>query len=119
MYIKSKGMHCGAFRRVGASDQRCVNEDLQDLFQRGLQKRYEKKELLDTSWGDIDLKAIEEYRRVRKVVYASASELILSDIDLLHSLHAVTECRGKLVLTVAGLVLFGSKMALRRLLLSN
>ena len=42
VYIKSKGMVNGSFRRIGASDQLCVRGDFKHLYHLGLSYEYEE-----------------------------------------------------------------------------
>ncbi len=63
---------------------------------------------------DIDPAAIEDYRQQRRAINPDAEELSWLDDDLLRSLGCAKRDSGSLKPTVAGIVLFGSTMALRR-----
>ena len=106
MFIKSKGMSHGSFRRIGASDQLCIRGDFKHLYHLGLPYGYEEEVLRTSCWQDIDLKAVEQYRRMRQLIYPDASELQLSDENLLLSLKCAVSEHGQIVPTVAGIVLF-------------
>lgn len=115
VYIKSKGKEKGAFRRIGPTDQICTREDI-DLFNRQRsQKKFDETALNHASWKDFDLQAIEAYRRRRKEINPHAKELEWTDQDLMIALGAAIETKDELKPTVAGIILFGSEIALRRL----
>lgn len=115
IYIKSKGKEKGAFRRIGPTDQICTREDI-DLFNRQRsQKKFDETALNHASWKDFDLQAIEAYRRRRKEINPHAKELEWTDQDLMIALGAAIETKDELKPTVAGIILFGSEIALRRL----
>jgi ATP-dependent DNA helicase RecG len=64
--------------------------------------------------ADIDPAAIDDYRQQRKAINSDAEELAWSNEDLLRSLGCAKRDNGQLKPTVAGIVLFGTPMALRR-----
>lgn len=70
----------------------------------------------ESSWDDISEDAIELYRKLRSNVNPYAEELQYHNEDLLYSLGCVKKVEGKYFPTYAGLLLFGSRMAHRRLL---
>lgn len=117
VYLKATGLPRGAFRRIGSTDQRCTDEDLWVL--RGdtrPQKGPDQSILTDARLDDFDPAALAEYRRVRSRLNASAEELAYSDDDLLEALGAVRRVDGEPRPTLAGILLFGKPMALRRML---
>jgi len=114
VYIKSRGAKNGSFRRIGSTDQLCTDDDLEMFYQGRGGKSYDETPWPDTSLEDIDPNALVRYRRLR-ADDASAGELLgYSDEDLLYALGATTRKEGQTVLTLAGLVLFGTSAALRR-----
>ncbi|HSW86662.1 MAG TPA: ATP-binding protein [Rhabdochlamydiaceae bacterium] len=114
VFIKKYGEEKGAYRRIGSSDQRCTAEDLDLLYQLRRQRVYESDVFPETSWEDVASDAITEYRRLRIQIDPSASELVLDDRQLLISLgHAVRKGK-EIIPTIGGLLLFGTKAALRR-----
>lgn len=115
VYIKSKGKEKGAFRRIGPTDQVCTRDDI-DLFNRlRSQKKFDETIINNASWKDFELQAIEAYRRRRKEINPNAKELEWTDKDLMIALGAAIETKDELKPTVAGIILFGSEIALRRL----
>lgn len=115
VYIKSRGIEKGAFRRIGPTDQICTREDIDLINRLRSQKKFDETMINKATWKDFDPQAIEAYRRYRKEINASAKELEWSDQDLLVALGAAIELKNELKLTIAGIILFGSEMALRRL----
>ena len=114
VYIKKYGEERGTYRRIGSSDQRCTADDLDLLYQLRRQRAYEADVFPDATWEDVSLDAIAEYRRLRAQIDPNASELLLDDKELLISLGHAIRREKEIVPTVGGLLLFGSKTALRR-----
>ena len=114
IFIKSRGLPKGAFRRVGSTDQQCTEDDLLTLYQGRQVESYDYTVLPDTTLADLAPEAIEDYRKVRAEANADAEELRWSDADLLESLGCTRRHQGVLAPTVAGLLLFGKPQALRR-----
>jgi ATP-dependent DNA helicase RecG len=114
VYIKKYGEEKGTFRRIGSADQRCTAEDLDLLYQLRRQRTYEADIFPDATWEDVALDAVAEYRRLRALIDSNASELALDDKQLLISLAHAVKRGGEVVPTIGGLLLFGTKAALRR-----
>jgi len=115
VYTKSRGKDKGAFRRIGPTDQVCTRDDL-DLFNRlRSQKKFDETMINNGSWKDFEPQAIEAYRRRRMEINPNAKELEWTDKDLMIALGAAIEIKDELKPTVAGIILFGSEIALRRL----
>ena len=117
IYKKATGLPSGAWRRIGSSDQRCVDEDLWALQDNARPMRGVDSTVLDDAhMDDFDPAALAEYRRVRATLNAQAEELSYSDPDLLEAVGAVRREGEALRPTLAGILLFGKPMALRRML---
>lgn len=114
VYITSRGLPRGAFRRIGPADHACTEDDLIILYQNHRAEMYDTTIITDGTLADIDPDAIEEYRTLRAKVNADAEELTWSDDDLLRAFGCVREESGVMRPTVAGALLFGTPMALRR-----
>ena len=114
IYISNLGLPRGAFRRVGPTDQQSSEDDLIALYMGHQVETYDSSLLPDTDLTDIDPDALNEYRRLRAKVNSAAEELSWSDEDLLRSLGAVVKRGIEFRPTVAGILLFGTSMALRR-----
>lgn len=117
VYKKATGLPSGAWRRIGSSDQRCVDEDLWVL--RGTSQPLHGPDssiLPDARMDDFDPAALAAYRRERARINPQAEELAYGDEDMLEALCALRRSDGALKPTLAGILLFGKPMALRRML---
>lgn len=116
VFVKSRGVDKGAFRRIGPTDHLCTEDDLALFFQSRGHKSYDENVIDGTSFDDIDPRAVTEYRNLRgKAVDGSTSELLrYDDADLLYALSATSQSGANAKLTLAGLVLFGKLSAIRR-----
>ena len=117
VYLKATGLPGGAYRRIGSTDQRCVDEDLWVLRGESQPVRGPDLSILaDARLSDLDPAAIAVYRRDRARINPQAEELAYEDEDMLESLGVLRPVDGELRPTLAGIVLFGKPLALRRLL---
>lgn len=114
IHLKKYGLEKGSFRRIGSADHHCTSEDMDLLYQLCRQQHYESDILPYTSWEDVSLEAVEEYRRLRGKIEPTAHELKLNDQELLLSLKVAVKKDKEIIPTVGGLLLFGRKVALRR-----
>ncbi|MDB2613787.1 putative DNA binding domain-containing protein [Chlamydiales bacterium] len=114
VFIESKEIKKGSFRRIGPSDQLCAAEDIDSFYQLRAGTHFESETIPGVTWEDISPEAIKEYRRLRAQIDPNANELELEDRQLLLSLKTAVQKDGDIIPTVGGLVLFGSKAALRR-----
>jgi len=115
IYLESKGLERGAYRRIGSSDQQCSDTDLQEIYQKRSGETYDASVVPDADVDDIDPDAIEDYRKTRAQVNPEAEELNWSDEKLLRALQCARKKGDALRPTVAGLLLFGTTFTLRRL----
>lgn len=115
LYLKNLGLPRGAFRRIGASDQHCTDDDLTAFFQSKAQEAFDSHVVESATWEDLDPDAIEAYRRARREANPFAEELNWSDEDVLYALGAVTRGPDRLQVTATGLLVFGKAAALRRI----
>jgi len=117
VYLKATGLPRGAYRRIGSTDQHCVDEDLWVLRGESQPSHGPDISLLpDARVDDFDPAAIAAYRRDRARINPQAEELAYGDEDMLEALGAMRRVDGALQPTLAGIVLFGKPLALRRLL---
>jgi len=115
IYFASKPLPKSAWRRGPNGDYQCNERDLADLYRQKDQATYDTTPVANAKLEDIDPDALNEYRRARATVNPAAEELLYSDEELLQALHCAVDKNGTLVPTVAGMILFGSRLALRRL----
>jgi ATP-dependent DNA helicase RecG len=117
IYLKATGLPAGAYRRIGSSDQRCVDEDLWVLRGESQPVHGPDQSILpDARIDDFDPAAIAAYRRERARINPQAEELDYGDEDMLEALGMLRRMDDRLQPTLAGIVLFGKPIALRRLL---
>lgn len=115
IYLKAQGLPRGAFRRIGSTDQRCTEDDLVVLYQNRQVESFDAGLVPDATREDFSPDAIADYRQSRREANPDAEELRWSDDELLQALGcARLNERGQCQPTVAGLILFGKSVALRR-----
>ena len=114
IFLQNLGLPRGAFRRVGPTDQEGTEDDLVALYAGHQIDTFDAALLPDADMSDIDPAAIDDYRQQRRAINPDAEELAWSNDDLLRSLGCAKRDGGVLKPTVAGIVLFGTTMALRR-----
>ncbi|MRX46407.1 ATP-binding protein [Pedobacter puniceum] len=114
LYFKNEGLPKGAYRRIGSTDQHCTEDDLFVFYNK--EDSLDSTIVNDTSLEDISEEAITLYRNLRSKVNEYAEELTYSDIDLLRSLGCIKKHKDDYKLTYTGLLVFGNRMALRRLM---
>jgi ATP-dependent DNA helicase RecG len=114
VFVLKQGMQYGAFRRIGSTDQRCTEDDLRAIFQTSSLTPYEDTVVEDTTMADLDPEVITAYRR-SLIEENPANELRDASLDdLVQALGGARRADGKLTPTVAGVLLFGKKLSLRR-----
>ncbi|WP_027369396.1 ATP-binding protein [Desulfovermiculus halophilus] len=119
IYFANKPLPRSAWRRGPSGDYRCNQDDLAELYQGRSSQSFDATIVSDASLDDIDPDAIEYYRDARRAVNPTAEELSFSDDELLEALGAVARKSGQSRPTVAGVLLFGRRGALRRLFPAN
>jgi ATP-dependent DNA helicase RecG len=116
VYFASQGLPRGAFRRIGSADQRCTEDDLLVFYSNRQHQTFDTTVMPDVVLGELDAEAIAEYRRERSRINANAEELRWPDEELLLGIGAAVPYDGRVVPTIAGVLLFGSRVLLRRVL---
>jgi ATP-dependent DNA helicase RecG len=117
VYMVRKGLPKGAFRRIGPTDQQCVDEDLWVLRGESQPVHGPDQSIIpDARMEDFDPAAIAAYRRDRARINPQAEILAYSDEEMLEALGMLRRIEGQSLPTLAGIVLFGKPLALRRLL---
>lgn len=115
IYFKSTGLPRGAFRRIGSTDQRCTEDDLEALYASRQHESFDAGLVAGAELDDLDEKVIADCRAARAEANPDAEELRWADLELLQALNAVRrDASGAWKPTVAGLLLFGTAVALRR-----
>jgi len=114
VYFQKKGLPAGAWRRIGSTDQRCTDDDMVIFYGNRQGESHDLTLMSHAEMEDFDLDALEHYRTLRRKVNPNAEELNFSDEELLQALNAVRRDGEKWKPTLSGLLLFGSRLALRR-----
>lgn len=115
VFFKDTGLPHGAFRRGTSGDVMCSEDDLLILYADRSSNSFDASLAPHAEWDDVDPDAVEDYRQERRKTAPDAVELGYSDEELLYSLGCVQKHGGEYLPTVAGILLFGKKLALRRL----
>ena len=106
----------GVWRRGLNGDYECSQQELEPLLLAKSGVSFEQVQLADAHWDDLDPSAIEQYRTLRAKVRPYAEELQASDTEMLYALNLVKKRGDEWVPNIAGLLLMGKPLALRRLL---
>lgn len=115
IFFKAQGLPKGALRRISSTDQHCTDDDLAVFYQGRQTESFDSTLVADTSLDDLLPEAIADYRQSRAEANPDAEELRWSDEDLLQSLGCIRRNpQAVWQPTVAGLMLFGKPVALRR-----
>ncbi len=114
VFLSNLGLPRGAYRRIGPTDQEGTEDDLIALYAGHQIDTHDGTVLADADLQDLDPTAVEDYRQLRRQINPTAEELVWSDNDLLRALGCVQRVGEQLKPTVAGVLLFGTSMALRR-----
>lgn len=115
VHFKNQPLPQGARRRIGSTDQKCTEDDLIVFYHERRGESFDEQIVSDARIGDFDDDAIELYRQLRGDVDPQAEELTWHKDELLEALGALKRRGDALHPTVAGILLFGSTKALRRL----
>lgn len=119
IHFANKPLPRAAWRRGPNGDYRCNQDDLAELYQGRSNHTFDASIVSGASLDEIDPDALAQYREARRAVNPAAEELNFSDDELLEALGAVVRKSGELRPTVAGVLLFGRRGALRRLFPAN
>ncbi|MGY4827028.1 ATP-binding protein [Sphaerotilaceae bacterium SBD11-9] len=115
LFFKAQGLPKGAFRRIGSTDQRCTEDDLIALYQGRQQESYDAGLMPDATLEDLSPEALADYRQARAETNPDDEALRWPDEELLQALGALRRnAQNQWQPTVAGLLLFGKPVALRR-----
>ncbi|MFC6221909.1 ATP-binding protein [Hymenobacter artigasi] len=116
VFFPNLGLPRGAYRRIGPTDHHCTEDDMAVFFGERRAESFDKTVISGAVLEDIDADSVAAYRRAREKVNASAEELQWNDEELLASLSATVLVGGERFPTITGLLLFGTRQAIRRLL---
>ena len=115
VFFKAQGLPKGAYRRISSTDQHCTDDDLAVFYQGRQTESFDATLVAEATMDDLLPEAIADYRQSRAEANPDAEELRWTDEDLLQSLGCIRRNpQGMWQPTVAGLMLFGKPLALRR-----
>ncbi|MEB0039123.1 ATP-binding protein [Pseudomonas sp. MH10] len=106
----------GVWRRGANGDYECTEAELEPILLAKSGIGFEQTLPLDAEWTDLDPSAIQLYRDLRSKVRSHAPELQEGDEEMLRALNLVNKSNGIYRPNLAGLLLLGKAIALRRLL---
>ncbi|MCW8127886.1 ATP-binding protein [Microbulbifer halophilus] len=106
----------GVWRRGLNGDYECTQADLEPILLAKSGTSFEQVVLGDAGWDDLDPAAIELYRKLREKVRPHAEELKAEDREMLRALNLVKRVNDQWKPNLAGLLLLGKPLSLRRLL---
>jgi len=116
VYFSNQALPQAARRRIGSTDVKCTEDDLQVFYADRTGESFDRRIMEDAAMDDLDPDEIEHYRALRRKVNPAAEELAWSDEELLESLSAIRMVNGNYRPTLTGILLFGTRAAQRRLL---
>ena len=114
IFFQAQGLPKGARRRIGSSDQRRDEDDLQIFYQDRSAESFDLMPVKTATLSDIDEDAVAHYRKLLAKARPESEMLAWDDPDLLQAINAVRIINDTLRPTLLGLLLFGTRIALRR-----
>lgn len=116
-FHKANKKKTGIWRRGPNGDYECSQEELEPILLAKTGKSFEEVIFDDAEYEDIDPQLIDLYRKLRAKKNPQASELSLNNFELLRVLRLIRKNdKNQWQPNVACLLLFGSQVALRRLM---
>ena len=112
LYFKKDGLPKGAYRRIGSADLVCTDDDLWRFYE-DPENKYDETPVRYSSISDVDERAVQRYRQMRKQVDPDAVELTYETPELLAALGCTSKDNPN-ELNMAGILLFGKELAIKR-----
>ena len=112
VYFKKDGLPKGAYRRIGSADLVATEADLWRFYE-DPESKYDETPVKHSSLADVDERAVRRYRQMRKKVDPDAVELEYETPELLAALGC-TNKENPQELNMAGMLLFGNELAIKR-----
>ncbi len=116
VYIRSKGLGAGAYKRVGGEDVPCSEEDLARFLQERATISPDMTPVPLARREELDPAQLQAFRRLLATRDATNPVLAYSDDDLLAAYGAIIRVEGRAdpVPTVAGVLMFGTPALVQR-----
>ncbi len=90
LYIQSKGLQHGTFKRVNASNIKCKDTDFERMYQHKIRVKFEEQTIANSTLDDIDDEMIYYYKHLRFQKDPKASELYTDNkSDFLRALNCL------------------------------
>ena len=112
VYFKKDGLPKGAYRRIGSADLVATEDDLWRFYE-DPDSKYDETPVKFSSFADVDERAVQRYRQMRKKVDPEAVELDYETPELLSALGCTSK-ENPQELNMAGILLFGNELAIKR-----
>ena len=112
LYFKKDGLPKGAYRRIGSADLVCTDDDLWRFYE-DPENKYDETPVRYSSISDVDERAVQRYRQMRKQVDPDAVELTYETPELLAALGCTSKDNPN-ELNMAGILLFGKELVIKR-----
>ena len=112
LYFKKDGLPKGAYRRIGSADLVCTDDDLWRFYE-DPENKYDETPVRYSSISDVDVRAVQRYRQMRKQVDPDAVELTYETPELLAALGCTSKDNPN-ELNMAGILLFGKELVIKR-----
>ena len=112
VYFKKDGLPKGAYRRIGSADLVATEEDLWRFYE-DPESKYDETPVKHSSLADVEERAVQRYRQMRKKVDPDAVELEYETPELLSALGCTSK-ENPQELNMAGILLFGNELAIKR-----
>ena len=112
VYFKKEGLPKGAYRRIGSADLVSTEDDLWRFYE-DPDSKYDETPVKYSSIFDVDERAVRRYRQMRKKVDPEAVELEYETPELLSALGCTSK-ENPQELNMAGILLFGNELAIKR-----
>ena len=118
VYVRSKGLGAGAYKRVGGEDMLCTEEDLARFFQERATISPDMTPVPLARREELDPAQVQAFRRLLSTRDATNAVLVYSDDDLLAAYGATIQVEGRSdpVPTTAGVLMFGTPALIQRCL---
>jgi ATP-dependent DNA helicase RecG len=113
VYLKKLGLPRGAYRRIGASDQHCTDEDLHTFFQGRPLESFDSN-LTTASVSEANHDAVSEFRAKVAEEEPDSEAIKRSDEEFLWAIGAAKSDGLETRLTLGGLMMFGETSAIKR-----
>lgn len=114
VFIKKLGLHKGAYRRIGPTDQLCTEGDFCNLFQSRKPETFDQQIVDATVEKDLDAEAIQRVRDAILKNEPDAESVELPDPEFLVAMGAAKSIEGRNAVTLSGLMVCGKRDSIRR-----